>query len=290
MVKLKILIPVFIALGVLALNFLWADEERGNDAFAGLSRGERVTVALKNNISYTGIIKSLIDDRIEIDISYDDPVLKGSFTFRLRDIKSILARANISSLEKERIASRKEQIAPARNPNSAGNTEEKEPDSLPEKKELDEDGMMNLLHKFPQGELWNDKAYRDIADNKAFLRTPEESEFMEHYQYWLKAIEMQKNQDDMGLFIRFLPKDGWGEEKHTELITKYIRLKIGLTAEEQEFVDNYELWKKTRLIYEEGQKKRQAEEEKASEPKAPPVQEEGAPAPEEQPSEAPAGE
>lgn len=271
MFKSKKAITVFAALGFLLANLVWAGGDSEKDIFAGLNRGERVTVFLKNNISYTGIIKSIISDKIEMDISYDDPVLKGSFSFRRRDIKNIQARVNISRSERERIEARKEQIKPDKNPNSKPEFEPAAPEAQPEKKELNEDEIIDLLNKFQPGELWSDKGYQDILDKNVFIRTDEENEFLENYQDWLKAIEMKKRQGDMDFFAKFLPEDGWGEEKHIELITRYIRLKIGLTAEEQEFVDKYEFWKKIRALYEEEQKNLQEIKPDEPETLTPPV-------------------
>jgi len=287
MTKSKALILVFLALITSVAFSIWAENKQDSDIFAGLRRGERVTIAIKNSLSYTGIIKSIIGDKIEIDISYDDPVLKGSFSFHSRDIKSILARSTFSRSEKDKIASEKEkkELERARElpPKTPDNKEPAEPVNPTEKKELSESEILDLLNKFPQGEKWNGKTYEAIKDKNAFLRTAEEISFMENYQDWLKAIELKGKQGDMEFFKRYLPENGWGAEKHTELITKYIRLKIGLTPEEQEFVDKYELWKKLKAEYEEEQKKIQEEQNKQ------PAQEEE-PAPEEQPSEAPSGE
>ena len=84
----------------------------------------------------------------------------------------------------------------------------------------------------------------------------------------------------MEFFKKFLPEKGWGEEKYSELITRYIRLKVGLTTEEQEFVDKYEMWKKTRPIYEEDQKKIQEEKKQELELAPSSATEEGQAAPE----------
>jgi len=258
-----------------------------------------VTVTLKNNLSYTGIIKSIIDDKIELDISYDDAVLKGSFSFHSRDIKSILARSTFSQMERDKIEAEKEKKEFERSRElplkTIDNKETTEPVNPAEKKDLNDKELLDLLNKFPQGEKWNAKTYETIKDRNAFLRTPEEIDFMENYQQWLKAIELNEKNNDLEFFGRYLPEKGWGEEKYSELITRYIRLKVGLTTEEQEFVDKYEIWKKTRPIYEEEQKKIQEEENKESEPAPAPVPGEEQPVPEnpqekQQPPKLPSGE
>jgi len=304
MTQSKALIIVFIAL-ITGITFsIWAENKQDSDTFAGLRRGERVTINLKNNLLYTGIIKSVIGDSIEIDISYDDPVLKGSFSFHARDIKSILARSTFSKKEKDRIATEKERKESERArelpTKTSDNEDTAEPATPTEKTEFGQDELLDLLNRFPQGEKWNSKTYEAIKNKSAFLRTPEETAFMENYQGWLKAIEFKNENGDMEFFKKYLPEKGWGEDKYSELITRYIRLKVGLTTEEQEFVDKYEIWKKVRPIYEEEQKKiqeekKQEEENKASEPTPPPAKEEEQPAPEnpqeeQQPPESPSGE
>lgn len=264
MLKSKITSSILFVLITSIAFSVWAENKQDSDMFAGLRRGERVTVNLKSNLSYTGIIKSVIGDMIEIDISYDDLVLKGSFSFHARDIKSILARSTYSKAEKDRIESEKErkELERARElpPKTPDNDETSEPANPKEKKELNEAELLELLNKFPQGEKWNGTTYEAIKDKSAFLRAPEETSFLENYQNWLKAIELKGKNSDMEFFSKFLPEKGWGEEKYSELITRFIRLKVGLTTEEQEFVDKYEKWKKIRPIYEEEQKKKQEEE------------------------------
>lgn len=293
MTQSKTIIIILLALINLITFPIWAENKQDSDIFAGLRRGERVTVNLKNNLSYTGIIKSIINDKIEIDISYDDLVLKGGFSFHSRDIKSILARSTFSKTEKDKIAAEKEKKelegALELPPKNSDNEELTEPANPTEKKEMKGDELLDLLNKFPQGEKWNGKTYEAIKDKNAFLRTPEETSFMENYQDWLKALELKGKNGDMEFFKKYLPEKGWGEEKYSELITRYLRLKVGLTTEEQEFVDKYEIWKKTRPIYEEEQNKiqedkKQEEENKASEPTPPPAKEEEPPAQEEKPT------
>ena len=289
MEKLKIAIVVFIML-VAGITFsVWAEDKKDSDMLAELRRGERVTVTLKSNLVYTGIIKSIINNKIELDVSYDDPVLKGSFSFQARDIKSILARSTFSQIEKDRIAAEKEKNESERvrelPANNLVETKPSAPVETTEKKELSDEELLGLLKKFPQGEKWNGKTHETIKDKNAFLRTTEEDSFLENYQDWLKAIELNDKNGDIYFFKRFLPENGWGEDKYIELINRYANFKIGLNAEEQEFVDKYEICKKVRPIYEEEQKKIQEEkvkeeEAKSLEPQLPPATEEEQPVPE----------
>ncbi|MDI6732815.1 MAG: hypothetical protein QME51_01450 [Planctomycetota bacterium] len=237
---------------------------KSNDLFKGLRRGQRVIIVLNNNISYSGIIKSIIDNKIEIDVSYDDPILKGSFSFRTRNIKSIISLTSLNLEERKKMILAKESLTDtAKEKHSSMTTkpldEEQEATDNAKTTSSDDESQkrlaQELLSKFPPGETWNQKTYQTILDKNEFLRTPEEKDFLKNYNQWLKATELKEKEDRFSFFQRYLPENGWGEEKYTDLITKFIRLKIGLTSEEQEFVDKFELWKKTRIEYEEEKKK-----------------------------------
>jgi len=253
--------------------FLSADEKNLNqNIFKGLQRGERITIILNNGLAFTGIIKSIINNKIEIDISYDEPILRGSFSFHSKDIKSIKSRFSVGEAEKEKILSKKERDLteqtqlnplPKTKTNEANN---EEPVTVTTQTKMDTDAekekLLDLLNQFPPGKIWNTKNHEIISDKNDFLRTAEEKSFLEQYHLWLKAIELKEKIDRLDFFKRFLPENGWGEDKHQELLSKYVRLKVGLTSEEQEFVDKFEIWKKARIEYEEEKKKQEEEQKK----------------------------
>ncbi len=239
--------------------------------FKGLSRGQRITIVLRHKVSYTGIIKSIIQNKIEIDISYDEPLLKGSISFNTRDIATIISRTYLSEREKKEILAQKDQVLSTiiKTPQNAFSgimPEQNEPEEKPISPSADAslkspDGedtekLLELLNKFPPGAKWNQQYYQNIIDKNPILRTAEEISFLQAYKNWLKAQSLKDKQERFRFFERYLPEDGWGEEKYTELSTKYIRLKVGLSPEEQEFVDKFEVWKKTLSEYEEEQKKK----------------------------------
>jgi hypothetical protein len=251
------------------------DKKETPSIFKGLNRGERITIILNNELAFTGIIKSIINNKIEIDISYDEPILKGSFSFNSKDIKSIKSRFSIGEPEKEKIISTKEKALSEQNQSRqlpVPNTDEinkEEPVTDTTQTKIDEEDentrkskLLDLLKQFPPGEIWNAKNYETISDKNAFLRTAEENDFLEQYNLWLQALELKEKIDRLDFFKRFLPENGWGDDKYQELITKYIRLKVGLTPEEQEFVVNFGVWKQARIEYEEEKKKQEEEQKK----------------------------
>ena len=253
-----------------------ADDKKDTPSiFKGLNRGERITIILNNQLVFTGIIKSIINNKIEIDISYDEPILKGSFSFDSKDIKSIKSRFSIGEAEKEKIISNKEKALSEQNqpkqlpvPNTDEINKEGPVTDTTQTKIDEEDEntkkskLLDLLKQFPPGEIWNAKNYETISDKNAFLRTAEENNFLEQYNLWLQALELKEKIDRLDFFKRFLPENGWGDDKYQELITKYIRLKVGLTSEEQEFVANFGIWKQARIEYEEEKKKQEEEQKK----------------------------
>ncbi|MFH0888715.1 MAG: hypothetical protein V1871_05840 [Planctomycetota bacterium] len=271
---------------LLSSVYLLADDKNSNkDIFKGLQRGERITIILNDELAFTGIIKSIINNKIEIDISYDEPILRGSISFNSKDIKSIKSRFSISEAEKEKIISTKEKTlseqnqsrqlpvpnTPARLDTRSGGDEinNEKPVTDTTQTKIDEEDentkkskLLDLLKQFPPGEIWNTKNCEIISAKNAFLRTAEENDFLEQYNLWLQALELKEKMDRSDLFQKFLPKNGWGDDKYQELITKYIRLKVGLTSEEQEFVVNFGVWKQARIEYEEEKKKQEEEQKK----------------------------
>jgi hypothetical protein len=250
-----------------------ADDKKDTPSiFKGLNRGERITIILNNQLVFTGIIKSIINNKIEIDISYDEPILKGSFSFNSKDIKSIKSRFSISEELKEKIIADKEEALATQTqkkplPQPDLNGEKPVTDTTQTKIDEEDENtrkskLLDLLKQFPPGEIWNAKNYETISDKNAFLRTAEENNFLEQYNLWLQALELKEKMNRSDLFKRFLPENGWGDDKYQELITKYIRLKVGLTPEEQEFVVNFGIWKQARIEYEEEKKKQEEEQKK----------------------------
>jgi len=251
------------------------------DLYQKLQRGDRVTIVLKNQVSYTGIIKSIINDKIELDISYDDSVLKGSISFQDKDIASITSRISLTPEEKERILKLKEtQPEAAPSSEAPAPTKVKTETAPVEESAPSQEFLLALLTRFPPGENWNQDVYSKITSKNTFARTEEEKEFYNQYIFWQQAVELKQKLNRKDFYSNYPQQDGWGESKYQELLTKYARTGVPLNADEQGFINNYKLWQMARAEFEE-EKAAQAEKEKKEQQKNPPVPESATPPPEE---------
>lgn len=275
---LCLLMPLFIG------NLLLAEEKK--DIFKGLSRGDRTSITLKNGSVLTGEIKVILKDDLVLDISYDDPTLRGTVTLSRPEIKGIEVLKSLSSSKKNEVKQKKrkrlkEYIKETRAlKKAAGRPAEGK--KISPSTELSEEGteaeLLELLEKFPPEQGWGEEKQNEILDKNPAFRTEEEDEFLEKYNRWLEALELTAKEDRKLLLEKFPPAEdendtkGWSEKKYQELSTKFIRIDVPLTAEEQEFTDNFEDWKKAlREKVEEDRRKEEAEEKKkkASPPSSP---------------------
>ena len=230
------------------------------DIFANLKRGDRVTIILNNDATFSGEIKNIVKDKIEIDVSYEEFGLTGTIAFDRKDIKAIINLQPLDDSTKKEIKSQKKTAAKKyqaelpRKEASTGVTEAEETKSQDE-----EVLLLSLLDKFPPGKAWNKQRYEEINATAFYLQTDEEKEFINQYELWLKAQAFKEKIDRRALRQKFLPGNGWSEEKFKDLSTKFVRTGVALSAEEHEFINKYPDWIKAQAEYEEEQK----EEEEA---------------------------
>lgn len=251
--------------------------ENENDIFCGLKRGMRVKIIVKNNNSFTGEIKNIVKDKIELNISFDSPLLIGTISFYKKEIKVIENLYSYDIAKKKEIIQKKGQDLAT----YINRIEPKEYDllSLPEEKpqsevaESEEEQLLKLLEQFPSDAGWNKKRLKEIQEKNPALRTEEEAEFLVNYDSWLQAQEIKKRAERKALLEKFPPEDGWNEEKHRKLVSKPIVLHIRLTVDEQEFVDRFSDWQQA--LEERTEEERKQEEEESQ--KIPPTVEPGEP-------------
>lgn len=260
----------------LGLN-LFAQEA---DLSKGLQPGDRVEVVLKNNQVFSGIIKAIKSDRITLDISYDDPVLKGIISFFWDDIKDIQQLRKLADDEKKQILSEKEQFlkkykkeiqltqipSPEKAPPQEPEVKPEKPEKSKEEKE--QERLLALLAEFPLSK-WNQTKYNEIMQKIPIFRTAEEQKFLEIYNDWLKAVELNARLERQKLLEKFPPEKGWGEEKYRWLSRKFIVIGVALTAEEKEFVDRFKDWQKALEEKKEEEKKKEVEEKEQHKKEAP---------------------
>lgn len=247
---LIVLIQCFLFILIINIPSFRTEEK---DIFAGLKIGDRIAVTLKNDRVFKGEIKVLRSDRVTLDISYDDLTLKGKISFFREDIKNITILMSLTQDEKNKELIRKrEQLKKYRR-----QVEEHRP-VLPEvkkkeislaepkktEKEKEEERLLGLLKRFPLEAGWNEKRRTDILEKMLVFQTLEEKEFLKIYDDWKKAVELRAQLNRWNLLEKFPAEEGWGEEKHEELSSRFIRIGTALNAQEKEFVDNFEEWQK----------------------------------------------
>ncbi|MBI4712047.1 MAG: hypothetical protein HY762_01875 [Planctomycetes bacterium] len=242
------------------------------DIFKGLKRGDRVKIILNNGNAFAGEIKVILKTKIEIDVTYDDPALSGTISFQKRDIKQIEVLSALEPAEKKSVTEQKKKaIKSITSTSSSSEPEETEPptETISEA-EKEERELLSLLDKFPPGEVWSKKRLEEIKDANPLSRTAEEKEFLDVYEKWLKAQELVARKNRRELLTKFPPGADWNEDKFKDLSTRFVRLGVSLSKDEQEFVDKYSDWLKARVELEEEERKKKEQEAKEKETKETP--------------------
>lgn len=267
------------------------------DIFSGLKIGDRVEVTLKNDRAFRGEIKALIPDRITLDISYDDPSLKGTISFFREAIERIAILTPLTQAEKKRelIRKRKElekyrKETVKYKPVLPKVKKEETIPSIPEKSKgkKEQERLLELLDRFPAEAGWNEERRTDILEKNPTFRTSKEEDFLKIYDDWTKAVELKTYLERRALLEKFPPEKKWGEEKYQELSTRFIRIGVVLNAEEKEFVDKFKDWQKALeelKAEEEAARKAKEETERTAEEKAAPKAKWKQPSPPSQPGE-----
>lgn len=265
----------FVLCGIISLITL-AEEETKPDIFSDLKLNDRIEITLKNGKSFSGLVKTLTRAKITLDISYDDPDLKGTMTFDKKNIKDIKNLPRLDEAEKKRIISEKARrdeaylkaLKKQPPPGEEKPSEVTEPPTEKTNEEKEEERLRALLKKFPPEAGWNEARKIDISEKMTLARRKEEQEFLEVYNDWVKALELKAKEDRRLLLEKFPQEKGWGEEKYLEISTRIARIHVGPSAEEQEFINKYEDWKRAveeKKAEEEAKKKKEEEENKAKE-------------------------
>ena len=264
-ISMKYIIFLILLSGIL-VNALIAKEE---DIFSTLKINDHVVLTIKNGHVFSGIIKYMKKDRIILDVSYDDPALKGTITFYRDNIKNIESLMPLTDVEKKRIISEKE----SRLKSYRQEIKEKKAEVLVETapqpaEEIDQENLSALLEKFPPEDGWSLQKKNDILQKVESLRSEDEKEFLTVFDDWSKALALKGKEDQASLLEKFPPGKVWSKEKYTEITTRIARIKVGPSKEEQEFVDNFDAWEKAleEKKQEEAAKEKQEPEQKEEQP------------------------
>lgn len=267
-------IKYFLLLGLFVgflVNGLIAKEK---DIFAGLKVNDHVAITIKNGHTFSGIVKSIEKTKIVLDISYDSPDLKGKITFYKDNIKTIESLMSLTETDKKEIISAKNERQKNSQPDNNESNKEvtetgnEEPKPTPEEKprfESERERLLALLEQFPPNEGWGIGKKDDIMQKVESLRSDAEKEFLKVFDDWTKGLALKEKDDFKALLEKFPPEKGWGKEKYQEITTRIARIRVGPTAEENEFVTNFANWEKA---LEEKKKEEAAEEKKESEQEA----------------------
>jgi hypothetical protein len=275
---------------VSALVFVTVLACQPQDDLLRFQNKDLVEIVLKNGRAFKGVITESNPDHITLDLSADNPKLRGTVTLDRVNIKSerkikrfdektiaklreerdkaLQALAQAEAERKSRIE--KEEKERRKIKDTADNEKRKEKDKGDLQSEQEKLKQLNegykLLEKFDP-DIWGPK-YSELLTK--FIRTgaalsDEEKEFLDNYETWKLARDHRnesnrKLNDGLGLLKEF-PSDEWGEAKYNE-IEKKLSEGAPLSEQERKFYKNYDLWKIGKEHMDAQEKKSQEEPKK----------------------------
>jgi hypothetical protein len=254
---------------------LIADE----DIFSGLNIKDNINVILKNGNGVKGMVRYITKDKVVVDISYADPDLKGTITVYKKDIRMIDSLLALTDIERKKMMQEKEsrlkkyreEIKSIPKIEQENSPESKREKPVITEESSEEEKLAILLVKFPPEKGWDEKKKNYILEKMEVSRTDEEKEFIKVFDEWRKAIEVKSKTERQSILEMFPPEKGWSKEKYQEISTRWARIKVGRTEEEQDFVSKFSQWEKAleeKKKQEEEQKKENVETEKQPQPPA----------------------
>ncbi len=220
-----------------ALVFLLlAVPARGGEPFAGLQRGDEVEVVLEAGPGLRGVVRSVLDGRLRLELTGDDGRLTGSVTLEGTQVHAVRKTgvADLDALDAEarrRAAERPPPPVEAADPGPP-------PQVAPP-----EDAGEALLRRFPPSD-WSDARREAILARDPWLRTEEESVFLDVWETWHAALGRREREARADLVRRYPPEAGWGRERRETLAHTTAVIGRSLTAAEREFVDRFEDWER----------------------------------------------
>lgn len=203
----------------LALSVASAPVGPRHDPFKGVQQGDRVRVFLRTKAQFTGVARKVSPEELTIDLKLEEKGIEGTMGFRADLVARVEPLKSWDQKEKEkREAERVRRLQEA--------AEELKRAAMEREKAVkaDEEAAKQSAEAAAAGEEGGEA--RDSAAPSA-----------EDLQ---KGIELLKE---------FPPKEGWGTapDKTVDwLKTKVAVVGAALTASEQRFVDQYELWLKAK--------------------------------------------
>jgi hypothetical protein len=192
---------------------------RADDPFAGLRRGDRVRLVTDRRAAFDGVVRSVVDGRLRLEVLLEDGSAFGSVTFEAKEIRSVERGGS----EPEALARRPEPApVPERPP------VEPDPPAIPAPPPTAE----QLLERFPESD-WSAARRVEIDAKDEWLRDAAERAFLRHFEAWSAALAAKKAAE---WDARFPVEEGWTEDRREALKRKFVVLGVALTPEEEEFV------------------------------------------------------
>jgi hypothetical protein len=256
------------------------------DLFANIKINDHIRITPKTGTPVSGIVKAINKEKITLDVSYDEPDFDGNISVYKNNIRKIEDLGSLTDAEKEQVETEKKErlektwreSEPAAPPKELAAKESVTPASQEESdKEKEREKLMVILKKFNPDDGWNTEKKADILKKIEVLRGADEREFLKIYDDWLKALELKAMLDRRTLVEKF-PPDKWNKQRYDEITSRFTRMHVGPSREEQEFVDKYKEWEKgveeNKIEEEEAKKKEEEEESEKKTETTPALQEE----------------
>jgi hypothetical protein len=202
------------------------------DPFEGLKRLDRVTVTDRDGDTVRGIVRSILKGRLALQIEGREG-LTGSLVFERKSVRKI-EKTGTASEEELKAASE----PPRPPPEGFVEPEPREPKAVPVAP-----APWPVLDAFPP-DAWSVARRDEIAAKDTYLRSAEEREFLARFGEWTSAIERREKAAQAALLQKFPPGEKWNESACHRLRFTLAILGRELTAEEREFVENFEAWKR----------------------------------------------
>jgi hypothetical protein len=208
-----------------------------DDFWKGLSLGDRVQVTFRSGNSLTGTLtfvsadpKAKVDaldyakeTAVSLDLSWEYPGLNGTMTIPKREIKEIRKLEKLDAAALKALQEQKKKIEKDLELQNRKNREEsdrREKEALEAAKQVAEREAMKAKLSGQAGDV---------------------------------TQKLERMKKGLELLAKF-PPPAWGKEKLSEIARK-AQLKIPVSQQENEFVQNYDFWVEARNAQEEGKKK-----------------------------------
>jgi len=188
--------------------------------FQGLRRGDRVRMVLKSKCTFSGVVRVVSADTVTLDLRWEERGVEGTMSFRSSLVRKVevLAAWDLAELEERRTH------------------------RIKRLREAEEDLKRVAAER---------EAVRQADEEARSQAAMEESKSAAPAKPGAPAGSLTAEEKEKGIALlkEFPPTEGWGtaSDKTLDWLTiKFATVGAALTAAEQRFVDNYDLWMKAK--------------------------------------------